>query len=508
MARDFDAIILGYGPVGATAANMLLRRGWKIAIIDRMEDIYPLPRAALFDAEIMRVFQEIGVAEELDKNLWHGAGGAEFVTSKGETISRMDIPSDQTGRMGWFEHNFFHQPIFERALRDHAEASDRLSVFLEHEASAPQQKGGEVVLEVESLKSGKKETLSAPYLLGADGAASLVRKSIGASVKSLGYDRHWLVMDVLLKKPAPHLPPIPQQICDPKRQQTFIPMVDMRRRWEFRMNDGETEEELQSEAKAWELLKRWNIDKDNAEIERSAVYEFHAAIADKWREGGIFLLGDAAHQMPPFLGQGMCAGVRDVSNLCWKLDMVRHKVAPPSLLESYQEERYPHALDFVDFSVQVGKLIDRLAESERTGKDPGNMDAIYGGTRDVPHLHGGVLALGKDDPIDFVTGFPAPQPRIHHKGKEMLMDDVIGSRFAIVSEKDLSGSLSAAHRDFLKKIDAVLLPLPKDKRADDQMDFHLGQHEALIVRPDRYVFGVVNQENGLDAQMKKLQSYF
>ena len=503
---EFDAIIVGYGPVGVAAANALAQRGWAVAAIDRMTDVYPLPRAVMFDGEIMRLYQELGMSdtllEQTEQNL-----GAEFIDANGKRIQGFDIPPGTMGAHNWPDGNFFHQPTFERTLRQYASDNQNVTTFLGYEAAAPQATEESVRIDITPVDGGDVTTLSAPYLLAADGAASPVRKALDIKFNSLGYDCDWLVVDVFLDKEV-NLPTIAQQVCDPKRIATFVPIVGNRRRWEFRLNEGETRDEMLDEDKIYELLEPW-VKRSDATIERAAVYTFHAATADKWCSDRIFLMGDAAHQTPPFLGQGMCAGMRDVANLVWKLDFVKKGLAPASLLGTYQEERDPHAMDLVDHAVAVGKLMDSIADAQVTGNWPENMDAIYGGSRGFPRLHSGVLANGTEEDSGKIFGHLFPQATVDLDGQgARQLDDYYHGTFAVISAKDLSGEISAQHKAFLDKIGAKVLTVPEEARTSDQLDLILAFNEAVIVRPDHYIFSVVNADHPLTEQLEQLQSHF
>jgi 3-(3-hydroxy-phenyl)propionate hydroxylase len=503
----FDVVILGYGPVGALGAALMAKRGWQVAVIDRMPDVYPLPRAVRFDEEAMRMFQELGIADEMNAASTPLLG-AEFIDVEKRRLEGFELPADMTGASGWPISNMFHQPLMERTLRNAVDSYDNVTVFLSHEAALPDQTDDKVSVEISPIHGGDALTLEADYLIAADGAASPVRKSLGIEFLSLGYDCDWVVVDVLLKRDVPTLSKITQQICDPARIVTYVPVVGMRRRWEFRLHPDEVKEEMVDDDTIWGLLKPW-VGPEDAEIERAAGYQFHAAIADKWRDRRIFLAGDAAHQTPPFLGEGMCAGLRDVANLAWKLDMVWRGLADDNLLETYQQERGPHALDLVDHAVETGKLMDQIAAAHNTGDWPTSYAAAYGGSRGYPHLHGGVLALQDDDPTDGITGFQTAQPRVDLDGRgAQRLDDLTDERFYIVSEKDQTPSISAENAAFLSRIDAKHFVLEESKRTSPELNELLGRYDALIVRPDRYVFGVVDEKHPINQQLDKLRVHF
>jgi 3-(3-hydroxy-phenyl)propionate hydroxylase len=182
--------------------------------------------------------------------------------------------------------------------------------------------------------------------------------------------------------------------------------------------------------RVWALLGRW-ITPDDAELVRAVVYRFHATVAERMRDHRIFLAGDAAHQMPPFLGQGLCSGIRDAANLAWKLELVAAGAAGDQLLDSYGDERLPHAAGVVAHAVDTGKLIDQLS-----GREPQNtsLDAAYGGGRPFPHLEHGLIH--GDHPM---VGHQLPQPLVDG----VLLDELLGTGFAVLVD-DASMAARAA----------------------------------------------------------------
>ena len=503
---QFDAIVLGYGPAGAVAVNMLEQRGWRVAVVDRLAEPFPLPRAIGFDGETSRTFQELGLTEEIQATTTPYQG-AEFVNAKDERVIGIDASIDHLGMFRHPDTSFFHQPTLEKVLRRRAQKSAKVTAFLAHEADMPSQNDDAVAVKITDLETQATRTLTAPWLIAADGAASPVRKGLGYRFESLGYDCQWLVVDACVKDRTA-LPTLCKQICDPDRIITYVPGVNDLVRWEIRSKPGETHEDLLDEDFIWSIIGRW-VDKKSASLTRTAVYQFHAAVADQWSDGRIFLVGDAAHQTPPFLGQGMVAGVRDVVNLVWKLNLIKEGRAPLSLLNTYELERKPHALDVVDWAVSVGKLMDAIAEAQITGNYPEDLSAAYGGTRGLPRLHSGVLARKAGDEDDGLVGRPVPQALISLDGGEpVLMDEVIGRRFAILSADDLLNEISQEQHVFLERIDAKILHLPKEVRKSSELDLLLHVHRAVILRPDRYIFGLVNDTHSLDKQLSSLELHF
>ena len=221
-------------------------------------------------------------------------------------------------------------------------------------------------MRVRDLASGKR-TVEGDWLWGCDGARSLTRKTLGIELEDLEFDQPWLVVDTMLKRDV-ELPDVALQVCDPARPTTFIPSSGRHRRWEFMLMPGETAADLEHEETYWPLLESW-VTRDDTEVIRAVVYSFHAVIAKEYRSGRAFILGDAAHQMPPFLGQGMCAGIRDAANLAWKLDLVRQGLADDSLLDTYYEERAPHVRAIIARAVQAGRIIQTTDATVAASRD-------------------------------------------------------------------------------------------------------------------------------------------
>jgi 3-(3-hydroxy-phenyl)propionate hydroxylase len=309
----YDVIIVGYGPVGATFANLLTRYGLKIAVVEQAPDIYDKPRAITIDHEVLRVFQACGLGDAMAKAIAPHPG-THYLGVDREIIKIFD-PMPQPYPLGWVPTATFVQPDSERALRRKlAEYSDA-GVFLSTRAVGLAQDGHGIALTVE--RDGDASTLRAQYVVACDGANSFVRKQLGIELDDLAFDEWWMVVDALTddltKRPHKCF-----QYCWPSRPGTFLPGPGALRRWEIKLLPGETPEDFASSDRILSALSAFT-DTADLTIWRSAVYRFHALVARNWRNGRVFLMGDAVHQTPPFLGQGLCAGIRDAFNLAWKL---------------------------------------------------------------------------------------------------------------------------------------------------------------------------------------------
>ncbi len=460
---DSDIAIVGGGPVGATTGLLLAKRGFRVSLFEQRIDVYDLPRAVGMDAEIQRVFQNAGLYDEIQR-LTTPIAGAEFVNAAGERIIGHEVPVDKIYPLGHHPNVMFHQPWLEAMIRTAAS-----------EAGVDLQLGTEVVAVTQDAAGVTLTTAGgehrARWLIGADGAASPIRKSLGIDFEDQGFDQDWLVFDVELTSPGEHLPPFAQQVCDPKRPVTFVPGHGDFRRWEYQLQPGEDAAEMTKPERVWELLTGW-LTPDQATLSRAVVYRFHATVATTMRSGRVFLAGDSAHQMPPFLGQGMCSGVRDAANLAWKLELVHRGMAGDRLLDSYDAERRPHAIDMVSHAVDTGKLIDQLAG--RTDSEVG-LDAGYGGGRGLPYLRHGVLA--GDHPK---TGKQLPQPVVDGR----FFDESLGDGWNIITRRETLQPGPAVER--WEGIGARVVSVPPELFADELL-----QDGAILVRPDRYVAAVV-----------------
>jgi len=475
--EEFDVVIVGRGPVGATLANLLGLCGLRTLVLEREARTYHLPRAVHFDDECMRVFQTIGLSDAILPHLTLSPGML-FLDAQGKMLLDWSRPQTLTP-MGWNLSYRFHQPDLEDVLIGGLARWPHVSLRSRCDVFALDQDETGVRVRYEDLSNGKLGEVRAGYVIGCDGARSLVRRFIGSGMDDLGFHERWLVIDVLLKRPRDDLGDYSLQHCDPRRPATYVRGTGSRRRWEITVLPNEDSNDVAQPAKVWDLLSRW-ITPDDAELERAAVYTFHSVIAQQWRNSRLLLAGDSAHQTPPFLGQGMCAGIRDAANLAWKLADVVRGGTDASLLDTYQSERQPHVREFIELAIRLGGVINTKAiEAGLAAGQPRENAPVKLEVRKP--LLGPGLALG-DLPL---AGRLAPQFTLKDGGRS---DDQIGYSHLLIVESAARVARPQAGINILTSDDA------------EGIGPWLREHGimAALVRPDRYVRAAARNDAELD----------
>lgn len=353
-ADPIPVVVVGAGPVGVTAATLLGQYGVDCLVLDRWDSVYPQPRAVHLDDEIYRVLVRLGIAEQFAA-VSRSTRGLQLIDRNHRVFAVFDRAGEH-GRHGHPRANMFNQPELEHlmrtSLKDQATVSLRGNVEVTDVAQDGQ---GRVRVDFTDGLTGKHESVLATYVLGCDGANSVVRTAIGATMEDLRFEQRWLVIDVASMVELDQWEGV-HQVCDPERAATYMRIGETRYRWEFRLLEGETAADFESMEALRPLIGPWveGISRDQLEVIRVAEYTFRAQLADRWRDRNVFLLGDAAHLTPPFIGQGLCAGVRDAMNLSWKIAGVLSGDLLGSVLDTYEVERKPHARALIRLAKLIG----------------------------------------------------------------------------------------------------------------------------------------------------------
>ncbi len=476
---DYDVIVVGCGPVGAAAANLLGVRGLRVLVLDK--DIEPMliPRAIHFDASIMRVFQSIGLAGEMEAH----CRLIEQLATYGVDGQLLSTSSPGTGHDGWGAHYNFYQPELERILLNGLERFDRVELRRGAEVTAVDQDASGA--RVRWTAGDGEHEASAGYVIGTDGASSTIRKQLRIPLEDLDFDEPWLVVDAHVADGHGLPAATSQMFCDPRRPTTLVPGPGTHRRWEFMLLEGEDAAEMERPETITRLLATY-VDPALVEIIRARVYRFHALVAERWQSGRVFLAGDAAHQTPPFLGQGMCHGIRDVEALAWRIDEVGHG-ATAELMDSYQDEREPQVRSIIERAVLKGREICILDIARARERDAAVAErSAWSSALDV------TLSLSVDQ--GFVHPSRRPRatslPQSSERGRRL--DDELPAAFIVVEATAAAANGSAV--DPLPDDG----PFPRFRIRSAQAAQWLEEQSACwaILRPDRhpYAFACDDQE--------------
>ena len=481
MDTHFDVAIGGCGPSGALLATFLGRADLRVLVLEKDPVIHPLPRAVHFDGEVMRIFQSAGVAEPVAGIARASTHGMHFVNADGETLM-IRRGTDGPGPHGWAGNWYFHQPELDTVLRQAAESCPCITVALEQEVRNINDQGDRVVIETVHGTTGIQSHYSAAYVVGCDGARSMVRDVIGSGTEDLGLHQPWLVVDILARSQsarAATIAPYTVQHCDPERPRTRVHVKGNRHRWEIMLLPQDEAGRMTEPESFWPLVAD-TIGPEDADIERAAIYTFHSLIARRWRHGRLLIAGDSAHQTPPFLGQGMCTGLRDVANLWWKLALVLKGEVQSSLLDTYQSEREPHVRAFIKLAVALGAVIQTTDPATADARDEDmrrNGPTLF----DFPQPRLGPGMWFGDAPE---TACIFPQPKLDDG---QWMDAITMNRFTLLLHPRL-----AASPDFELHGPKDAEPVNIVDKPGDEVIAWLEEHKglAVLIRPDRYVYGL------------------
>ena len=500
---DYEVAIIGCGPVGAIAANLFGQAGLRTLAIEREAAPYPLPRAVHIDHEMMRIFQSAGLAAAL-LPLMREAQGHIHIGADGGVIRYLGSAGLRR-RFGWANDYFFFQPELERALQAGMSRFPPVALRRGVALTSLEQDRDRVTLTTQGANGAQR--LTARYAVACDGANSFVRKALGIPLDDLQFHEPWLVVDAEVDGPIsfPDFAGVPAgadlqrlsvMLCDPGRPATLVPGRGNHRRWEFMLLPDERDDDMMEPDRVKALVAPYMRGVPHRII-RAATYRFHGLVAQRWQDGRIFLAGDAAHQTPPFFGQGMCHGMRDVANLAWKLAMVLRGTAGSALPDTYQAEREPHVRAVIAAAIEAGRYICERDPAAARRRDAALRAAMgkpapASASDLIPPVRSGVVDQnGATRPG---TGARFIQPFVDFAGERVLLDDATGGGFVLLAASaDVIAGLTAAQRAWFERIGgrtAVIGDAIRDVDGDIAAWLTAHGATAVLLRPDFYVYGV------------------
>lgn len=498
----FDVAVIGYGPAGEVATATLGLAGHRVVAFDRQPQMYPLPRMVTFDGEAARTVQSTG--SSIDEAVVNSTIllTCTLTDAALEPVLVLDWAGTQGGHAA---HRSIFQPEVEATLDARIRTLDNVDVRRGIDVFGLTQHDDHVELQVRpkgSTDPQEVETVRAKYVVGADGTNSFTRESVGITVTDKGLHERWLNFDMIVKRELDEKLRHLVLAMDPERPHMYMPLGTKRQRFEFRVHEDETEEQMLEPAIVWDFLdEKYGIGPDDLEIARQLVYHYYSRVADQWRKDRVLIAGDAAHTMAPYMGQGGCSAIRDGRNVGWRLDLVLRGLADEDSLDDYQAERAPHVTALVDESHHLAEIINLTDPDAAAARNHAMINRLGPPPPPFPKLEGGALHREADGSIAPVTGSLAPQGSLRKGGVEGRGDDVLGSAFQIVARRQ--PDLTSEQQAFWAAIGGVIAVIDEPAAADavDDVDGayaeFLDAHDAdaYLMRPDWYVFGVADHES-------------
>ncbi|GAA3673910.1 bifunctional 3-(3-hydroxy-phenyl)propionate/3-hydroxycinnamic acid hydroxylase [Nocardioides ginsengisoli] len=496
MSNEYDVAIVGYGPSGLVLASALGRAGHKVVVFERWPGLYGLPRLTHIDGETARVIASVG---DLDHALRDAlpVDHFRFFNAAGELLVELDWRGTSAGHPA---HISMYQPDIEEAVDAGARGSGNVEVNQGWSVVGlrPHEDGVELTARPWSQSrtgqwshADEERTITASYVVGADGANSFVRATLGIERSDNGVDDRWLNIDTQQLRPLPERFSRTTQFCDPARGHMFMPIGRSRQRFEMAVLPGEDAAAYEDPAFAWEWLEKTHgLGPEDLKILRQVVYTFQGRIAESWRQGRVLLAGDAAHTTPPYMGQGACSGMRDGITLGWKLDLVLRGLAGDELLDTYEAERRPHATAITEISTALGKVANTHDPAEAAARDEAFRTGNVPPPPPFPTIVAGVVHHDADGAVSPLAGTLTPQGVVRSGDLEGLFDDVVGRGFSLVATSGLRDALGADDLAFLDKLGGVTASLDEVVDVDGTYAAYFAEHgvEALLGRPDYHLF--------------------
>ncbi|MEM7115625.1 MAG: bifunctional 3-(3-hydroxy-phenyl)propionate/3-hydroxycinnamic acid hydroxylase [Chloroflexota bacterium] len=514
--QKVDVVVVGCGPAGGVAANLLGKLGYSVIALEAALEFHNETRAIHMDHEAMRILQSINVDKMIENDITPFLG-MEFVDENLERIFLLKASDPESGEQGYM----FGQPALELALRKRLADWGGVELRLGCKVTDIEKQGDDYIVSYRDSSLEKTAQLSSKYVIGADGSSSFTRKHFQIELENLDFDEPWVVVDGLLTEPV-DLPKYGQQVCDIARPKTFIPGENNHRRWEIMVLPEEELSDVLKEDFIYDAIAPWGVSRNNYTIRRSAYYIFHALIAQTWHHDNFFLIGDACHQTPPFLGQGMCAGLRDASNIAWKIDLVERGLAGKSIFNTYQQERYPHVRAVFMAAIEQGKIICTIDPEvakirEHVLDDLSKQEGLS--FYDVlPNLEAGLLQ--SDEVTSGSAGVLSPQPRVKTtNGEIVFLDRVAGDRFRMIVKEDFNPEeLDDDLKRFWNAISGHVVCIDPNYTDGsgitgvEDVDGRLGDFFTstgcgmMLVRPDHYIFGTAKTNSEISGLLQNLRT--
>jgi 3-(3-hydroxy-phenyl)propionate hydroxylase len=522
---SYDVAVIGYGPTGLVAASLLGQAGYRVVVVERWPTMYGLPRLTHIDGETARIVQACGdidqaMRDSLPLHTYH------YVNADGELLLELEWKGKQCG---YTAHNSIYQPDIEDAIHDRVATLSNVELLRGWEAVFLKQGDDAVTVAIQRTNTAKDgsqaakegqwaeppKSFSARYVIGADGANSFVRRTLGIERNDYGHKHRWLNLDSENLSDAAERFKLLTIFCDPARGHMYMPIGDNRTRFEVRLLEGESIEEWEDPARGWQWLQeKYGVGPGDFRFLRNVVYTFQTRMAERWRVGNVLLGGDAAHAMMPYMGQGACSGMRDGINLAWKLDLVLSGRVSPALLDSYEAERRPHAQKIMEMSLFLGQVTNEGDPQKAAARDEAFRTRMMPPMPPFPKVESGVVHREADGSLLPSTGVPGPQARVRRGDSEGRLDDVVGHGFLLVAHEDPTPFLAPEQQAFLVQLGCRTVVLSGDEHVpggvielDGEMSGFMEEHgiEAYIGRPDFTIFGSVPHMGELAALIDDLR---
>ena len=478
--KNCNVLIVGFGPTGAVLANLLSKYHLSIHVLEKESQVYNLPRAVHFDDEIMRIFKSIGIFKKFLKKTIINKG-TKFVDEYDNIILDWPRPKKITEN-GFYPSYRFHQPDLEKILRKNLIKNKKIKISYNSELLKISDKGDFISAKYFDKVSNSCHIINADYVVGCDGANSFVKEYISQEIIDFGFEEKWAVIDLIMKQNNNDLPDRTIQYCSKKTPATYCRNVGRRRRWEFSLDKNSVDKEVLNDDKIWHFLSKW-ITPEDATIERKTIYTFKSLVAKKWRKGRVFIAGDAAHLSPPFMGQGMCSGIRDVSNLFWKIAYCCNFGYKEKLLKTYESERLKNVKEYIITTINMGRLLNSIGDTNVSNTVKEEKD----GSKKMNSIKP-PLGPGLGDNKDKLRGKIFPYINLQNSNVSNF-DTQFETELVLLSKQNLDN----------KKIKHINV----NKYEEVMKVFNKLNISALILRPDRFILSSLNDNSNINDFIEK-----